>query len=331
MPTYRIIGGDQKEYGPVTADELRRWIAEGRLNGQSLIKAEGSGEWRALFSFAEFAEALQPQAGQAPLSGETLPPAGAPAWREQILARQPEVHVGQCLGQSWRLLSANFGLLFGASAVAWAISVGCQLIPLAGGFINLLIQGVLYGGVYLIFLRRIRGQPAAIGDVFAGFGAGFAQLMLAGFLTKLLASMAVFCCVVLPGLYLIVAWVFSVPLVADRGLEFWSAMELSRKVVTRVWFEMLGLMAIAFLPIILTYIFVEIRLVSAVIPAMQGLMTSGAPDFRHLSDVMLQMAKISVPLAMLSKFVLLLNLPFALGALMYAYEGLFGTRTTPAA
>jgi hypothetical protein len=328
---YRIIGGDQKEYGPATADELRRWIAEGRLDGQSLIKAEGSGEWKALSSFAEFTDALQPQAGQAPLSGGALPPAIAAAWREQILARQPEVRVGQCLGQSWRLLTANFGLLSGASAVAWAISVGCQLIPLAGSIINSLIQGVLYGGVYLIFLRRIRGQPASIGDAFAGFGAGFAQLMLAGFLTKLLASVGLCCCVVLPGVYLFVAWLFSVPLVADRGLEFWSAMELSRKVVTRVWFEMLGLMAIAFLPVILTYIFVKIRLVSAAIPAVQALMTSGAPDIRHLSDVMLQMAKINAPLEMLSKFVLLLNLPFGLGALMYAYEGLFGTRTTPAA
>jgi len=31
------------------------------------------------------------------------------------------------------------------------------------------------------------------------------------------------------------------------------------------------------------------------------------------------------------KVVLLLNLPFALGALMYAYESLFGTRTAPTA
>ena len=35
---------------------------------------------------------------------------------------------------------------------------------------------------------------------------------------------------------------------------------------------------------------------------------------------MTQVAKLSVPLTILFKFVLLLNLPFALGALMYAYE-----------
>jgi hypothetical protein len=241
------------------------------------------------------------------------------------------VQIGQCLRQSWGLLSANFGLLFGATAVVWGISVGCQFIPLAGGIVNWLLEGVLYGGVYLIFLSRIRGRSASVGDVFVGFSAGFSQLMLAGFLTKFLSFMGLCCCLVLPGLYLLVAWIFSVPLVADKRLEFWSAMELSRKVVTRVWFEMLGLMAAAFLPVILMYIFVQIRLLYAVLPAMQGLMTSGPPDIKHLSDVVLQVAKISVPLTMLLKFVLLLNLPFGLGALMYAYEGLFGTRTTPTA
>jgi hypothetical protein len=41
MPTYKIIGGDQKQYGPISADELRQWIAEGRLSGYFLALAEG--------------------------------------------------------------------------------------------------------------------------------------------------------------------------------------------------------------------------------------------------------------------------------------------------
>ena len=51
---YKIIGGDKKEYGPVSADDLRHWIAEGRLSPQSLIQAEGSSEWKPLAAFAEF-------------------------------------------------------------------------------------------------------------------------------------------------------------------------------------------------------------------------------------------------------------------------------------
>src|SRR2546425_1488313 len=81
IPMYKIIGGDQKEYGPVSADEVRRWIAEGRLNRQSRVQPEGSAEWQPLGGFPEFAEALRAQAGTAvPPSGEPMPPVSAQIW-----------------------------------------------------------------------------------------------------------------------------------------------------------------------------------------------------------------------------------------------------------
>ena len=59
MPMYKIIGADQKEYGSVTADQLRQWIAEGRVNGKTPAQLEGdTGGWKTLADFAEFAEAL---------------------------------------------------------------------------------------------------------------------------------------------------------------------------------------------------------------------------------------------------------------------------------
>ena len=116
---YKIIGGDQKEYGLVTADDLRRWIAEGRLTGQSLVKVEGSSEWKALSAFPEFTEALRAQAGPAALAGPTVPPASTSAWSAEVLAGQPEVQIGRCLAQSWALLTSNFGVLFGATALVW--------------------------------------------------------------------------------------------------------------------------------------------------------------------------------------------------------------------
>jgi uncharacterized membrane protein len=50
---------------------------------------------------------------------------------------------------------------------------------------------------------------------------------------------------ILPGIYLAVAYIFAVPLIADKKLEFWTAMELSRKVVTTHWFPALGLIIVA--------------------------------------------------------------------------------------
>lgn len=56
---YKIIGGDQKEYGPVTAADIRQWIAEHRLNAHSKVLAEGSADWKPLSEFPEFADALR--------------------------------------------------------------------------------------------------------------------------------------------------------------------------------------------------------------------------------------------------------------------------------
>ena len=331
MAIYKIIGGDHKEYGPHTADELSHWITEGRLSHQSLVRVEASNEWRSLSTFPEFADALRAQAGGSPAGGPPTLPVGAAFSSAEILARQPEVQIGRCLSRSWNLLQANFGLLFGAAFLVGLLGLVFQFIPLIGGIIYLLAAGVLNGGLFLVFLNRIRGRPAAVGDVFAGFNIAFAQLMLAGLLTSLLAWLGLACCLILPGVYLFVAWTFSVPLVADQRLEFWSAMELSRKVVTRVWFEMFGLLVLAFLPFIISYIFAQVRIFSVAWPAMQTLMASGQPDFNHMMETIAQIAKASVPLVMLTKFVFLLNLPFAVGALMYAYEDIFGARTAPTA
>lgn len=51
---FTIIGGDGKEYGPATADQIRRWIAAGRANLDTKAKALGSEEWRPLADYPEF-------------------------------------------------------------------------------------------------------------------------------------------------------------------------------------------------------------------------------------------------------------------------------------
>ncbi len=57
---YRIIGKDGQQYGPVTAEQLRGWIAENRANAQTLVQTDGSQEWKPLGSLPEFAADLKP-------------------------------------------------------------------------------------------------------------------------------------------------------------------------------------------------------------------------------------------------------------------------------
>jgi len=55
---YTVIGGDGKEYGPISGEDMGRWLAEGRLNADSLAKAESDAAFRTLATFPEFAHLL---------------------------------------------------------------------------------------------------------------------------------------------------------------------------------------------------------------------------------------------------------------------------------
>jgi hypothetical protein len=94
--------------------------------------------------------------------------------------------------------------------------------------------------LWFYYLKKIRREPATVETAFSGFSPRwFLHLFLAGFVTSILNWLG-FLCLVIPGIYLTIAWVFPLQLVMDKGLDFWSAMELSRKVVTRHWFKFLG-------------------------------------------------------------------------------------------
>jgi hypothetical protein len=55
---YKIIGADQKEYGPISADQLRQWISEGRVNSKTRVQAVDSTEWKTMADLPEFAAIL---------------------------------------------------------------------------------------------------------------------------------------------------------------------------------------------------------------------------------------------------------------------------------
>ena len=71
---YRIIGKDGQQYGPVTAEQLRGWIAENRANAQTLVQTDGSQDWKPLGSLLEFAADLKPP----PMSAMPPPPINPP-------------------------------------------------------------------------------------------------------------------------------------------------------------------------------------------------------------------------------------------------------------
>jgi len=236
---YRIIGADGREYGPIAADQLRQWVKEGRINAYSKIRPEGAAEWKAASEFPEFAgsfvtptAAPTPTPAAAPLLGATE----AEAMAQEFIARDYQLSIGRCIGRGWDLVMANFGLTVGATL----------LMYLLGGVVNstgvggLLLNFVLSAGLDWMFLKLARGQKAELGDAFAGFSLAFVPLLLFSLVGQLLTGLGfVFC--ILPGIYLAVAWcMFTGLLIIDKRLDFWPAMELSRKVVTHHWWTLFG-------------------------------------------------------------------------------------------
>lgn len=307
MATYIIIGGDQKEYGPIHADDVRQWIAEGRLNEHSLIKAEGDAEFRALGIFSEFASAF------APTSAIPKLPPSAFAVGHKSPKTDYELDLGSCISRGWGLVKNNFGTLFvclllvgsvwlaffGTLGLAASVIVPKHLMAVPGfkvGFnllllaVSALVMGPLVAGYYLVCLKTIRGEPTGVGDIFSGFQKSFWQLvlgfMVVGLVTDftgvcmapfnyliamkidpLVAQMQnaspadiqnlspqilsafvsvvpiLFICLI-PVSYLWVNWLFALPLIIDRELDFRTAMKVSWKMVHKHWWHVFGLVVI---------------------------------------------------------------------------------------
>jgi len=67
MANYFMQGGDGKEYGPVSAEQLRQWATEGRANVQTQVRLAEGGPYQALGLVAELnAAAPSPTSGYTP-------------------------------------------------------------------------------------------------------------------------------------------------------------------------------------------------------------------------------------------------------------------------
>jgi Membrane domain of glycerophosphoryl diester phosphodiesterase/GYF domain 2 len=204
MANYKVIGGDLKQYGPVSTEDLCKWIVEGRLNAQSLVQAYGDIEWKKLSQFPEFADALAAH----PAATSTPSLIQSPAnWLELDY----QLDIGGCIGRSWNLCKENFGLLFIVSLIALAafygftFMLGLVTAPLTKalmqapvafqvGFkyllplVTSLVAGPIMGGLYFTYLKVIRQQSAGAADVFAGFQKAFVQLYLGALVVGLIVG-----------------------------------------------------------------------------------------------------------------------------------------------
>ena len=239
---FTIIGADGKEYGPVTTEKLREWIAAGRANAQTQCRRDGEAAWSTLGSLPEFAASFATT--PPPMSAGAPAPAAASAngaainvdpqaYADAILAAGTKLQIGAAISRGIDLLKTDYWTFVGVTFVMTLVISAVNFVPLGG----LLLSGLFIGGLQFYFVRRLRGESVGLGDCFEGFNRMTGALILGGLVVTLLTLVG---CVllILPGIYLAVAYFFTYLLILDHKLEFWPAMEVSRRVITANWFWM---------------------------------------------------------------------------------------------
>src|SRR5207247_10824946 len=164
---------------PVSAEQVRNWIAQGRADPQTRVRAEAGGDWRPLSDFPEFAGALPGPLPAAPLMPPRIGVADAERLAAGIIARDYRVDLGDCFSRSWSLVRDNFWLLVGATALVFVVRAGLGFFPILGIPTNVILGFALQGGLCLLFLKRLRGETADMSVAFSGFTLALLPLILA--------------------------------------------------------------------------------------------------------------------------------------------------------
>ncbi|HSM83785.1 MAG TPA: hypothetical protein VLS96_19000 [Nodosilinea sp.] len=175
-----------------------------------------------------------------------------------LVSRDYEVKIGDYFSRGWELFKQKAPLFVLFTVMLVLIQVVLSLLPFplgarseeggAGGILNFafnVISPALTAGYYFVAFQLARGRSAVFGDFFQGF-----NKFLPIFLTALVAGLLTiigFALLLLPGIYLAVAYLFAQPLVIDKSADFWQAMETSRQLITKKWFSFFGLLLLIFL------------------------------------------------------------------------------------
>lgn len=182
---------------------------------------------------------------------------------EQAIRGEYEFSIGAVLSEAWAKTSGSkwpihlgffyyflvviavmvvIGLVMaGVMAVTEepAVMVLIQVVTQLG--INLIAMPMIMG-VVMMGIKRSVDAPISASMVFNNF-----SKMLPLFATIILMYIMMligFLLFVIPGIYLMIAYYMAMPLVVEKGLSPWQAMETSRKAITHRWFSVFGLFVV---------------------------------------------------------------------------------------
>jgi len=149
-----------------------------------------------------------------------------------------EFKLGEYVNRGWEIFQEN-PVNFVLYTLAYFFIVGSleALDDGFGGLLQILLGAPLSAGFLIVADKVAREEDTEFGDFFKGFD-HFLQLVI-GNLTMMVLFVMGLVFLVVPGIYLIVAFMLWMPLVIFERFKFWTALETSRKIVTKNWLNFL--------------------------------------------------------------------------------------------
>jgi uncharacterized membrane protein len=160
-----------------------------------------------------------------------------------LVDRNYSLNISRCLDRGWEISQRYLGGFISFLLLFFLISILAGLppllaeaeVPIPYGIVqltslySLLIAPVLYAGMSIVALQIVRRRRVYFSDFFSGFYQYLPVLLV----TQTVNFIVIFglSFLLIPGLILGVLYQLSLPLVLDRGLNFWQAMETSRKII----------------------------------------------------------------------------------------------------
>jgi len=157
-----------------------------------------------------------------------------PALFGQLIENGYEVNTSDYVQKGWEMFKEHVGEFVGFTLLVFAISLASAKLEALGSLLFSALAAPLYAGYSIAAFRLINGQSLQFSDFFRGFNY-FLPLFLAGLASGIIVSVG-FMLLIIPGIYLAIGYMLATFLIIDYRMEFWQAMETSRKIVTKNWF-----------------------------------------------------------------------------------------------
>jgi len=158
---------------------------------------------------------------------------------QKLFQQYPEFSIQESLKKGWELFKAQALNSFAFSLLIFSIQgVSSLYLDNFSLLISVIISPPLTAGFFLVANRISRGVEVQFSNYFDGFS--FWGILIVTSLVSGILTFFGILALILPGIYLAVAFMFAIPFALYSGTDFWTSLELSRKLITMNWWKFFG-------------------------------------------------------------------------------------------